>query len=480
MRDSTDSRRVLWPAIALPVLFLCFAVPLIRSGNMSGTGAYDQLLFHEPAIRQFVREWPRFDFSNYLSATTPGYHLLLAAYARFIDPARTALQLFSAVFSVGLFALLAAAASRRSLRARQETPAAPADPGVWLNPQLVAMACSLPMAASMYVNFRGVWLAPDNLGWWLVLMVLVVSLRAWNRWSPVLAGVSLLGLVFVRQSHLWAAAPLWAAAWLSIPGERTPSTFAASVRSLFDHARPRLVRLAVALVATLPAFLIVLAFVRLWNGLVVPRFQHVYHGRSPAAPAFILSNLAIASGFCGALILPYFLDLWRRRKALLLAAAVLALLLAAAPPTSYSFEHGRYSGLWTVVKHAPVIAGRTSPVLLVLAPLGAVALVCWMAALPHRERWIFGAALAGFTAAQTASPQLWQRYNEPFLLMLIALWAGPALAGAGRPPRLLRPAIIAGPVALSLLFALVTYRTIATSEPVVPEESEQYVAPADP
>ena len=71
-------RRVLWPAMALPVVFLIFAVPVILSGNIAGTGAYDQLLFHQVVIRWFTRDWPNFDFSNYPSATTPGYHLILA------------------------------------------------------------------------------------------------------------------------------------------------------------------------------------------------------------------------------------------------------------------------------------------------------------------------------------------------------------------------------------------------------------------
>lgn len=472
MTEPAPTRRLIWPAIALPVLFLLAAAPLILWGNLSGRGAYDQLLFHEPAIRQFVREWPVFDLRDYLSATTPGYHLALTAYARLVDPARPALQLAGSVFTVGLLATLAAACARR------------ARAGGVSRADVTAFLCALPALASMYVFFPGVWLLPDNIGWWLVLTVLLIALRPWTAWSAVLAGAALLALVFVRQSHLWAAGAVWAAAWLAPgPAPERPPCWRASFAALFTAWPARAGVLMLAVAGAVPAVLIVAAFYRLWGGLVPPRFQPQYHGSSPAAPAFILSNLAIISMFYGGFLLPLIADLWRRGRGVLLLAVLIGLAAALGPATTYDYDHGRSSGLWNIVQKLPTIAGRTSPVILVLAPIGAIAAAAWLTALPHRSRWVYLATLAGFTAAQAASPQLWQRYTEPLVLMLVALWACEATPEPGprsAPERWAASLRLAGPLALTLLLGALTARTIWTAQPVKPEESPQYVAPANP
>ncbi|MCC6675667.1 MAG: hypothetical protein IT436_00860 [Phycisphaerales bacterium] len=482
-----SSPRIAWPALVLPALFLLVAIPVILSGNLSGRAAYDQLLFHEPAIRQFVREWPVFDFSDYLSATTPGYHLILAGWAKLVDPGRQALQLMASLFTVGLLASLSGACVER---ARGRARRAGAD--------LAALVCCLPAAASMYILFPGIWLLPDNIGWWLMLTVLLIALRPWTAWSPILAGLALLGLVFTRQSHLWAAGPIWAAAWLSagklVPGPAAGSASAGAspvteVRWLFTAIPARAGALAIAVTGTIPAFLAVLAFYQLWGGLVPPRFQAQYRGLSPAAMAFFLSNLAIVSVFFGGFLLAPLLHAWKTHRGPVLLAGALGLLAAVIPPTSYDYDHGRSSGLWNIAQKLPVIAGHTSVLLLVLTPLGAVAIAGWLAAVPRRERWVYLAAVAGFIAAQAASPQLWQRYSEPMVLILVALWASrcittpPPEAPGGARGKLIGAAAafrLAGPAALALLYSGVSYRTIATAEPVKPEESPQYVAPAGP
>src|SRR5690606_37961413 len=41
--------------------------------------ASDALKYHLPVIREMAAEWPRVDIVNYRSATSPGYHLVMAA-----------------------------------------------------------------------------------------------------------------------------------------------------------------------------------------------------------------------------------------------------------------------------------------------------------------------------------------------------------------------------------------------------------------
>jgi hypothetical protein len=75
-----------------------------------------------------------------------------------------------------------------------------------------------------------------------------------------------------------------------------------------------------------------------------------------------------------------------------------------------------------MVPHAPVI-GERSVVIVMLATLGGAVLGWWCAALNRRDRWIFVTAWAAFIAAQTVNTTAWQRYYEPFVLMMLALAA---------------------------------------------------------
>jgi hypothetical protein len=118
-------------------------------------------------------------------------------------------------------------------------------------------------------------------------------------------------------------------------------------------------------------------------------------------------------------------------------------------------------------------------VFLVLAPLGAVALVAWLNGLTGRDRWINGAALAGFAAAQTVSPEAWQRYYEPMLLILLPLWAFSEhrTDGTTRPVRTGR---IAGPIALALLLGAVSAWTLTRQDKITqPQLDPQYVSPEE-
>lgn len=448
----------MFAAAGLAGAFLALALPLILSQNLLGRGAFDQIHFHEPVVRSFAaqleRGWSALDFSDYRSATTPGYHVLLALVARFVSPSGLVLQLVASLSTAAALALLAGAVAGIAARSGHVRPA------------LLSLALALPALASMYVLFPGIWLLPDNLGWLLVLAVGLVSLRLTNADRPArmgwvaLGGALLVALVLVRQSHIWAAAMLWAGAYLGAVEER--------VESLFDRFPSRAQAAAIAVIATLPAFLTLASFGWLWGGLTPPSFRAQYGGGiNPATPAFILSLVALVSPFFAGFIAPAVFALVRTCPLLVLAAAAAGVALAAIPETTFIYE-ARATGLWNLVKRAPVIAGHTSVVLLVLAPLGAVALCAWAAALPFRARWLFLGSLAAFAAAQTASPLCWQRYIEPFLLGLFAL--GAASIPPAPTPRILTAARLLGPLALAAALGLLSAITIINAE--VPPDTE--------
>jgi hypothetical protein len=430
----------LWPAAVVAALFLVVVVPIILSGNTRGRGASDQINYHEPTIQIFAVQWPHADLSNYYSATTPGYHLLLALASRWTDGSARSLRLLGAVFSIGLLATLAAACAGRA-------------------PPAVAVACTLPLAASIYVVSAGAWLLPDNAAWWGVLGVLLLALRPRvDVLTVVGGGAVLLALVLVRQIHLWAAAALWMAAWIG-PARGGQAGIGPV---LFSDLGSRIRRVAPALLATIPAALAVGYFVWLWHGLIVPRYQGKYHGSNLATPAFVLAIIGAFSIFYGAYLVAPLRELWAHHRKAVLLVAGLGLLVCALPATTYSQPAGRYSGLWNVARKLPVLGGHSSPLIVGLGLMGAVALLAWFRAVPVRDRFILGAALAAFTAAQTLSPELWQRYHEPMILMVLALMAvrvAPAATlglGAGH---------VLGPCALALTLGLVTALQLRGAQP---------------
>lgn len=443
-RSPNPRGHVWWPAAACAALFLAGAMPLILSEHLVGRGGYDQFNFHLPAIRTFAQELPRPDVGRYPSATTPGYHLVLSLVARWVSDSPRVLQLAASAFTIGLLATLAVCVTRR---------AGPA----------IGLAVCLPVVCSVYFFSAGVWLLPDNAGWWGMLGVLLLALRGGGGWLWAGAGVLLLVLVAVRQNHLWTAATLWTAAWL---GPAPETRFSSLLRDVPGRVR----RLAPAFLWTLPAFGAVAAFALLWGGLTPPMFHEQYAaGIGGSAPAIILSLFAVFSCFFAAYFGRAAVGLLLRRPGLYAAAAFLGLVLVAVPDTTFSIDRGRFSGVWNLVRVLPVIGGRTSVLLLVLAPIGAAMIVAWASALRFRERWIMLAAMLAYATAQSVNIQVWQRYMEPFVLIACALMASmiaqhdeearsPLSAGERR-------GRLVGPLVLAAAGALLTMLTIRAASP---------------
>lgn len=403
-------------AMTLIAVFVALAIPLWLIGAMPTRVAGDQNLYHLPAIQRFATDWPAVDLRDYLSATTPGYHLALAAIARYVSDQTIVLQLAGSLFTLGLLGLLGVAMARRA-------PPAPGPRGVpW-----AAIAFALPVVASQYVLTSGVWLLPDNAAWWGVLAVLLIALsgRTDGR-ALLLAGIVLTLLVFVRQNHIWTAGVLALAWWLGRPEPIDdalghPPLSGRDVRRLLTTPGARARRAALAVLAALPAVALLAAFVVLWKGLTPPQFQGVLRGGNPATPAFVLALLGVYGVFFAPVLWRPLQALLLTRPLTLLAFGAGAVLIALASPTTRDPDAGRGGALWEMAGALPTLGGRTSVLILALAVAGMVALVALLCGCNRRDRWLLLAAILGFTAAQSASAMCWQRYIEPLLLIVMAL-----------------------------------------------------------
>lgn len=440
-----DAPWYLRPAILAVCLNVCafaiLAVFVIVQQVIPHRPAYDQKYYHEPTIRGFAEQLPALDLWDYLSATTPGYHILQALVVRLVSGQVWVLQSVNALITAGLIGLLTYAVTRRLEERHEHTQVAGE------RTLLLGVVLAGPMVTSMYIFQSGVFLLPDNTSWLLVLGVLLLALRpTWGVRTCALAGVLLLMLVLVRQLHAWAAGLLWVSAWLGAAGAGVAwGQAGTSLREMWWTGRgPRLRRLALALACSLPAVVLLGLFVRYWGGLVPPRFAGQLSLRDTTllerittpAPALTLALVGAFGMFLVAWWAAPLLRQLRRRPGVVLLWGLGALLLATIPATTLDPEAGRSTGLWNVARISPVVLGHSNVLVVALAVLGGVVL----GALVHAQRsardaWVLLAALAGVTLALSTSQLSWQRYIEAVVLFVLALLVSGTVAdGAdGRP-----------------------------------------------
>ena len=386
--------------------------------------ASDAAIYQLPAIMQF-REG--LHFSDYPSAQTPLFHLVMAGWGKVVGFELWKLRLLNVAISYG-----AALALLRLLR--RATPLT----------ELPAFALALAFALSPYFFGASFTLLTDNLAILFALLALERVHRYTQDGSMVAFATAALctaGAVMTRQSFLWVA--LVAGAFLVLR-ERSPARLLGGA-SLLALALAPLAALAIE-----------------WNGLVPPSADPLSCGLCTDRPGVGRDALTLRTvGFTVALLGVYAAAVlgpgvvrrmpridWRVVAAG--AAGGVALLLIS--PLEYKpigLAPGDAGYLWQVSKHLPTVLG-SSLLFWAAAPAGAAAAVL----LARRAGWTSLATvyLACFLAVALPVALVYQKYFDPFALLAVALFA--------RPPDFRAPAdyagvalVCAGSVAYALSFA---------------------------
>ena len=351
----------------------------------------------------------RLDFSDYPSAQTPLFHVVMAGWGELVGFELWKLRLLNVVISYG-----AALALLRLLR--RATPLG----------ELPAFALTLAFALSPYFYGASFTLLTDNLAILLALLALE-RIHAYERDGSLgafaLACVAIAGAVLTRQSFLWLA-PV-AAAFLI--GRRAPVT-----RKLLGAG---LLGLALVPLAALVAE---------WGGLVPPSADPASCGLCTDRPGVGRDALTLRTvGFTVALLGLYATvvfgpSLWGRlrvvrsragftpRRLLALGAAGGVALLLLSPLEYVPIRPeapGDAGYLWRVSDPFPTVLG-SSLLFWGLVPLGAVAAALLVrragpAALPS-------AYLGAFLLAALPVNLVYQKYFDPFMLLAVALFARPS------------------------------------------------------
>lgn len=367
-------------------IFYVFALPLILLDYNAGRAFGDQNFGHLPAIKFFIEQ---LDFSDYPSATTPGYHVLIAIFAKVFTQNVIFLKLISSIITavfIGLFAgLLYEKAGR-----------------------LKTIVLLLPMIFSLYIFPDGVWLVPDNLAWLTVGIIFILTATySLNTEYFVCTGIVLLMAVAVRQPNIWLASVPWAAALSYM---------------LFhnNQKEKKIVYIGMSLLITMPALLLLFYFYHTWGGLVPPSLQ-VRHERSMSycVPAFFLSIFLIYSIFyTPTLIHALKKNATHRAYHFIATGSCIGFLIAVIPATDYNYDAGRFSGFWNFVQLAPTI-GHTSILLLITSSLGGAVFCSWLLLLKKEFRLTIFLSSLGFVSALIPNALVLERYFSGFVFILI-------------------------------------------------------------
>jgi hypothetical protein len=427
-----DPNKHLKTSLALSLAFLLAAIVIIASGRIPLRSEFDQKLYHLPAVRGFFEQWPSFNVYDYLSASTPGYHIALAAVAKIVGWNVQVLQVATAIITLGL---------------------------VWIVGRLVShrregIVLALPVIASSYVLSAGVFILPDNAGWLCVSGMLLIALTCAVTWrSAVVMGLLYAVLVATRQSHAWALglAVIWG---LFSGGDEAR-----------EGMRSWIARVAIALAACVPGTALLVLFVCHWDGLVPARFQHQYPPKSAVdiarSPALVYV-LAVVGFFS-----PFFAAYWwrglvcaarhARARVSLAGCAWLVLILIA--PTTFDYDAGRRTGLWNIAARFPEV-GHVSIFIAGLSFVGTACVVGILSGSPFgiggKDRLLLGLTLVGFSVGMSPSSEVWQRYIEPFVLIWLAATCARAEPRGDLGARWWPLVRVGGPLALSVMLGAIS------------------------
>lgn len=364
----------------LLLLFTALCFPIIRhQGDSNYT--WDETNYYLPAIQLMNSDWPRLDVVRHsLSATSPGYLYCLAGVSRFVGTGRSAMRWANFAVSASVLVVL------------------------WLawpapTPDSIRFASLLPLTASNFFVKSSSFVVTDNAALLAVATTLVLIQDGRSRTGLIAAGGTAACAVFFRQINLWLCAPVLLLGLL----KRRPLIWT----------------------AVIPSVSVITWLFLTWGGLVPPAWRSVHE--ADLAFSAVPYQLSVLGGL-GLFFYAASIPAWRTElnSRWVIGGATLGLLAATVGATFPSMEAGRWGGyLWNIAGLLPIVEGR-SVLFLLSAPLGGVLLaLCgqrlWREA-GSQAALLWLGSVAGFFATGIFNRQVFHRYYEPTVLVLLIVW----------------------------------------------------------
>jgi 4-amino-4-deoxy-L-arabinose transferase-like glycosyltransferase len=392
-RELTAGRQTTLCYIALGVPFL---VVIIAFAGLTKTfptfHGSDELIYHYPIIIKFAREYPHIDFINYISATTPLFHIAFMFAGKLMGFELYKLRILNALISyIAVIVLFRLLVFRLNM------------------PVLKALIFSLVFSLSPYFFGASFILLTDNLG--ILFCLLAVNCFYRFRENTSLK-YSLLTCLFIAAALLTRQTFAWLALSFLIYLMIVQMTLAS-----------RIAALAALVIAIMP----LLSFMILWGGLLPPALQqkHVTDTLLNLKPVeFMVALIGLYSLF---LRIDSFVALMRDFNCLHWTALVVGILLILLYPISW--QPGDDGYLWRISSYLPTF-GSTGVLFWALVPTGMVATAHQVPCkLDEALPVIF---LVTFLIVMMSSKLVFQKYFDPFALLFIFLLSGQQGSQTGR------------------------------------------------
>ena len=373
------------PAVCPVILSIPFLVVIVLSHGLtqpvSTFHGADELCYHYPVIQKFAVEFPRLDLSDYQSATTPLFHILFALAGKAVGFELYKLRFLNVLVSYlavwVLFRLL-----HRDLRVGRGQ----------------ALTFALLFALSPYFFGASFILLTDNLALLFCFLTLraAMKFRQTNRLRDFAVTSGLMAAcLLTRQIHFWLT--LIAGYYLAT----SPLRIQAKAGGL-----------TVMAACLLPLGLLMIT----WRGLVPPSFSGYEGTPFNIRPVnYFLALVGLYAFLCAPqMITQQFAPRWQ--LGVLVVAGVVLLVLR---PMSWVFGDDGY--LWRVSAHVPAVYS-SSVVFWLLVPMGLIAIYDYAVG-PDRESLPL-VYLAAFALVSLSNRVVYQKYYDPFALLLVFLLTG--------------------------------------------------------
>jgi hypothetical protein len=394
--------------VALIAIFAALSLPLLFTFKY-GVYAVDETKWHFPAIKLIYNHWPAIDVRNdSLSAVAPGYHYALATIAHITGLGLLNLRLVNWTFSLLLIPLLYWQVGKYCSN-------------------LARFLIIAPFVTSSFFIKSAAWILTDNASLFFVTLSLIAII--FSPTSPATAGVTAISsaaATFFRQISLWLAGPAFMSGFVDIVESRIRPT-----GSGIGERRGRWLMIAACIA---PVAVMGWLFYE-WEGLVPPAWRTKTHGWSLCPVACLLSLTALLGApYCIFLRINPLRDMPR---GMLLLGIMVGIIVSIVSPLDY--EQGQAGGyVWEAVVRTPRVRER-SLLFGVAGPVGLIVLI----ALAHRAWLQLGYKVAilwstswlAWSATFVVNRQMFQRYMEPTILILLVLIAAPLYVYAAKSDR---------------------------------------------
>lgn len=388
-RKLSNERLFIW--IILTIFFI-FNIVIAFNSNMQYFDAKDEMYCHYKVIEQFYNQFPNFYLKDYLSTTTPLYHIIMAIICMIFSLSKYVVRVSGVILStIGLYI------TYRYLQAKNNN----------FIKNCFIITC---MSVSLYIIGPATRASTDNLAFFFVIIALFlldndIQTEQKNR-NIILGVIFSIASILTRQFYVWIAGVIFL--------------------RIFD---PKVEKRSKHLYfwGSIISAMSLLPFLLLWRGLTTPTYQDRYTSGSLMNLDVITFIICLLGFFT--LLFRFtnykeyisFLQIKKNRSLAIILAGIAILYLIVNPLEIINDPTIQGGWLLSVASKFPSLAG-TSILVWGLFILGFGELYRLIMISISNKQFVIISAFVLWALCNSFSSILYQKYYEPFVLFFVGYY----------------------------------------------------------